>query len=105
MEVQRTDKEGDKHVGVVAFSLCIVEGCHNVRRIGGIGGHVAEQRTRHRHKEGGWNTLARHVADAEVQLLVADVEVEEVATDTLGRGQRAIDVDIVAFRIWREGLG
>ena len=33
-----------------------------------------------------------------------DIEVEQVATYILSRFQETVDVDIIALRIWREGL-
>ena len=44
------------------------------------------------------------VADAEEELLVADEEVEEIATDGLRRCQLSEDIDIVAIGIGGEDL-
>ena len=86
-KVQHADEERDKHVGVIAFGLRVVQGLHNVGWPGSVGGHVAEQRPCDRHVERGGDTFARHVADAEEQFLVADVKVEQIAADALCRGQ------------------
>ncbi len=67
-------------------------------------GDITEQRAGNSHEEGGWNTLARYIANAEKQLLVADVEVEQVTSNTLGWCQRTIDVQIITFWVGRERL-
>ena len=66
---------------------------------------VAEQRARYRHEQRGGNSFAANVADAEDKLLVVDVEVEQVATHSLGRLQRSEDVDVVAVGIGWECFG
>ena len=50
------------------------------------------------------DALAADVADAEMQLLVADEKVVEVAAHFLGRLQYAVDVDVLALGVGRVGL-
>ena len=69
-----------------------------------MGRNIAEQRTRDSHEHRGRNTLARNVANAEKQLVITNIEIEEVATYRLGWRQRTIDINIVAFWIGWEGL-
>ena len=97
-EVEHTHEEGDEHEGVVALAHGAVDGFDDElwRGVGHRG--TAEHAACHSHHQGGRHTLACHVADAEIELLVADEEVEEVATHLLGRHHLAEDVDVCALR-------
>ena len=105
VQIEHADKGGDEHVGLVAFGQRVVEGYHNMVGLGGVSRDVAEERPCDSHDQRGRHTLARDVADAEEELLVADVEVEEVAAHILGRCQRTVDVDVVALGVGWERLG
>jgi hypothetical protein len=78
-EVELADEEGDKHIVVVTLADVGVHGLDDVRGLVGVGGDVAEERPTDGHDKGSGNTLARDVANAEEELLVADEEVEQVA--------------------------
>ena len=105
LQVKHTDEQRDEHVQVVVLGQRLVKCLHDEAGLHLTGRHVAEQRARHCHEQRGGDSLARHVADAEDELLVVDVEVEQVATHRLGRHQRPEDVDVVAVGVGREGLG
>ena len=57
-----------------------------------------EQHFRHRHKQGGRHALARHIADAEEQMLIADMEVEQITAHRLRGCHMTVDVDIMTLR-------
>ena len=59
---------------------------------------------RHRHQHGGRHPLARHIADTEEQVLVADKEVEQVTANSLRGCQQTEEVQILTLREWRELL-
>ena len=58
---------------------------------------TAEHATGHSHNQRRRHTLACHIAYTEVEFLVADKEVEEVAAHLLGRNHLAKDIDIGAL--------
>ena len=68
-------------------------GCDITKQCAGDGHH---QRCRH--------AFAGNVADAEEQFIVAQEEVKEVATDTLGRRQHAVNLYLVTMRECGERL-
>ena len=70
-----------------------------------MGRNGAEERPRDCHDQRCRHALSCHVADAEEQFLVADVEVEQVASHLLGRLQQTVYLQVVAFGIGRERLG
>ena len=82
-QVEDSDKERHEHIALVVVAELLVDGLHDVGRVAGVGGGDAEQLLHDRHHDGRRHTLSRDVADAEEQLLVADVEIEEVATHFL----------------------
>ena len=104
-QIEHTREQCDKQIRFITFSQCVIERIGNTLRVSHMGRDIAEQRTGDSHKHGGWNAFAGHVANAEEELVVTNIEVEEVATHRLCRRQRAIDIDIVAFRIGWESLG
>ena len=104
-QVEHTHEERHEHVHLVHVGNRLVDGLHDVVGQRLMGRHGAEGRTRHRHEERGGSTLARHVADAEEQLVVAEIEVEQVATYLLGRCQRGKELHVVAVVLRRELLG
>ena len=104
-EVEHSDEEGNEHARVVAFDDGIVQRADNGVWLVDMLRDVAEQRACHCHHQRGGNAFSRYVADAEEELLVAQVEVEEVAANALGRGQLSENVDIVTLGEGREDFG
>ena len=97
-QIENTHKERYEHEGVVALAYRTVDRFNNEFGRGMRHRCAAEHTSCHSHYQCGRYTFACHVADAEVQLLVADEEVEEVATHLLGRHHLAIDIDIGTLR-------
>ena len=64
-----------------------------------------EQTTGDGHNERGGDTLSRHVADDEVELLILDEEVVEVAPHLLGRYKTSSQCEVVTLGKGREYLG
>ena len=97
-QVEDADEESDEHTGLVVLTQIMVHPRDNA--VGGaiIGGIGAEQAHGLRHGEGGRYTLATHITDTEIELVVAYEEIVEVAADSLGGGHRGVDLEIVAFR-------
>ena len=58
----------------------------------------------YRHEKRGRNALTRDVTDTEKEFLVADEEVEQVASDGLGGCQVSVDINIFALGVRREFL-
>ena len=104
-QVEDSDKEGDEHVSFVHVGYRLVHRSHDAVGHRLVGRHGTEGRACYRHEERGRHTLARHVADAEEELLVAEVEVEEVAAHLLGRSQRGKELHVVAVLPGGELLG
>ena len=104
-QVEHSDEEGDEHVGLVHADHCSVHGCDNFVGLRLAGGDGAEHSPGDCHEKRGGHTFARDVADAEEELLVAEVEVEQVAAHIFGRGQRGIDLNVVAVGPCGELIG
>ncbi len=105
LEVGTTDEHGDKHILLVVVREDEVNLGGNLLGRATLLGHDAEEITRDSHEEGCGDTLATNVADAEIEALVLDKEVVEVATHLLGGGHRGIEVDIRAVGECREDAG
>ena len=96
--MQDADEQGDEHHRIVPGGQGLVERTDDavgarLRRaqgpeLGGSGGH--DQR--------GGHALAGNVPDAEIEGVITDEEIVEVAAHGLGRQQLAQDVDIAAVR-------
>ena len=69
-----------------------------------MGGNRPEKAAGDRHHERGGNALAAHVADAEIEFFLPDEEVIKVAAHLLGGNNLSGHVDVLRFRIVREGL-
>ncbi len=98
LEVEHSDEQGDKHAGVVVFDKSIVNGTNDGIGLRDVSRNVAEERSGDSHDQRGRYALARYVANAEEELIVANEEVEEVASDGLCRCQHAIDIYIGTLR-------
>ena len=97
-QVEHTHEERHEHERVVALTHGAVDRLHDQFRRDIGHRRTAEHRARHRHHERCRHTLACHVADTEIEFIVADEEVEEVATHLLRRHHLTEDVDICALR-------
>ena len=67
-----------------------------------MGGNVAEEATGHCHQQRGRHALARYVAHREVEFLIIDKEIIQVAAYFLGRDQAGIQVNILPVGERRE---
>ena len=105
LQVKDTNEHCYEHVHLVAVAHRLIQGLGNDMWFWNMGRDIAEQRTCHSHEHRGRNTLTTDIAHAEEELLVTDIEVEEVTTNGSGRCQLAVDINIVALRIWWERLG
>ena len=103
-KVEHAHEESHKHVGLVHVGNGLVHRCHDAVGHGLVSRHGAEGRTGDSHEERSWHTLTRHVANTEEELLIAEIEVEEVATHLLGRRQRGIEHHVVAVVLGGEFL-
>ena len=97
VEIKDGDEEGDEHASFVVAADGFVEGNGNLIRLLRIGRNIAEQVARDSHQQRCWNTFSRDIADAEEETFIADEEVVEVATDSLGWHDRAVNIDIMAL--------
>ena len=101
-QVKYSDKCRAEHIRLVGIGKCIVENAYDVRRSFSIHSNSSEQSTCDSHHQRSRHTLAGNVSDNEMQLIVFDKEVIQVATDLFGRNQACIKVDIISIRERRE---
>ena len=101
LQVEHTDEKRHKHIGMVVLAHRIVHLTHDLRRTVNLHGDGMEQHFRHRHKQGSRHALARHIADAEEQMLIADMVVEQIAAHRLRGCHMTVNIDIMTFREWR----
>ena len=104
-QVEHADKEGDEHTVLVHLGNNLVHGCHNAVGHRLANRYRAEDGSGDCHEERGRNAFAGNVANAEEEFLVAEVEVEQVATYILGRCQRGIYLYVVAVGFGGKLLG
>ena len=97
-QVEHTHEERHEHERVVALTHRAVDRLHDQLRRDIGHRRTAEHRARHRHHQRSRHTLACHVADTEIEFIVADEEVEEVAAHLLRRHHLTEDVDIGTLR-------
>ncbi len=88
--VQAADKEGYEHVAVVTPAKFGIEDGQNTGRILLRPGNHTEKGMGHRHQHGRGCPLSSHVADAEEQLAVTGIKVEDISAHFPGRLQGAI---------------
>ena len=103
-QVVRSNKQCDKHAGVVLIGQSLVHLTHDTVRFIHMGRDDTEQTTRHSHHQGGWDALSRYVADTEEELIVADIEIIEIASNGLGWSQTAVDINVITIWIRWEDL-
>ena len=99
-QVEHAHKQGHKHKRVVTLAHRSVDRLHNELWRCMCHRRTAEHRAGYSHYQCCRHTLACHVTDTEVELLVADEEVKQVATHLLCRHHLAIDVNISTVREW-----
>ena len=101
----RAEHGDEQRRGVVDAEVAVELGQQRARR------HPAthrrpEQRQRDRHEQRCRHTLARHVADDDIQLLIVEEhEVVEVAADLLGRHDHRVQIELRPVRERRKDLG
>ena len=104
-QVQHAHEQGDEHEGFVHLPDGFIDAVHDAVRQVLVGRYGAENGTGHRHEQGGGNTLAGYVANAEEELAVPEIEVEEVSSHFLGRRQGCVNLDVLAVRVGGKHLG
>ena len=105
LQVKHANEQRNEHTVVVAITDVHVHRLHNMLRLICMGRDIAEERTADCHHQRGWHAFARHVADAEIQFLVADEEVVEVTAHSFGRCQRSIEFNVLTVGEGGERLG
>ena len=96
-QIEHTDEKCDEHVRLIALRNIFVQRAHDTVRTALMGRNRAEKRVDHPHNQCGRNPFATHIADAEIEFLVADEIVVQVAAYHLGGDERSTNVDIIAF--------
>ena len=102
-EVKDTRKQGDEHVLLVSLAAeAVVHLTDNLRRTIHVRRETAKDGASHRHHDRRRHAFAAHVAHAEEQPVVADIEVKQVAAYLLGRDDLAVGVEVLVVGEWRE---
>ena len=104
-EVEDTDEEGDEEGVLVHLRHGVVHLRHDFAGVVDAGGDRTEEAAGDGHDEGGRYAFAADVADAEEGFVVAHIEVVEVTPHLLGRGQGAVEGQLVEVGVGGEGLG
>ena len=97
-KIEHTNEECDEHTRLIIVAQGIVDGNDNPVGCLSVSRYITEQRTGNSHYQRRRNTLARHIAYAEDKLVVADIEVVQVATDSLCGCHLSVNVHVVALR-------
>ena len=92
LQVNESDEHGDKHAVLVANGQLVVQAGGNIVGLETLLGQCTEHADGLCHEQRGGNTLSGDVAQTEVQAVVGEQVVVEVATHLLGRSHRAIEV-------------
>ena len=105
-QVEHSDEERHEHVGLVVLARRLVDGLHHVGGVVLVGRGRTEQRVYDPHQHGCCRSLAADVADAEEQLLVADIVVIEVAADLTGGFQHSLQLQALdaQLALWQHAL-
>ena len=103
-QVENTEEQCYEHHRLVGIRHRLVHQVHDTCRIGLVGRECAEQRLCDCHHQRCRHGFSRHIANAEEQLLIADVEVEQVATHIFRWFQQSVYIYIVAVGIRWEHL-
>ena len=104
LQVEHTDNHGDKPSGIITVAQGCVDAAHHALGALLLIGEGAEEIAGDGHQQGCGNTLSRNVTYTEVEAVVADKEVVEVASHLLGGCHRAIDINVLTFRKCRISL-
>ena len=92
IQVHDSQKQSDEHdVGVVVADG-IVKSRHDVFRTVVLCRQRAEQTVGNCHQKRGGNTFSGHIPDAEQQLVITHIVVEQVAANILGWHLQTFDV-------------
>ena len=83
IEIEHAHKEGDEETGVAVAEHPVVHATDDSRRFRLALGQQTESTAGHGHEQRGGYTLARYVADTEVEALFTDEVVVEIAADRL----------------------
>ena len=97
-EVEHPGEEGDEDSQATVADDHIVHAANDTHRLRLTLCQQTEGAADRGHHQSSGHTLAGNVADAEVEAVVAQEEVVEVATHGLGGGQRGINLQIRALR-------
>ena len=103
-EVEHTDECGDEHHLVIVLGEGVVESHGYLGRRAVLLSHNSEHTSGRGHEETGGNTLSTDIAYAEIQLVVQQEVVIQVASDLPCRGHRCIEVQLLPFRERREHI-
>ena len=91
--MQHADEHRDEHPLFIVLSQLVVHAHGDVDRRHALGGQRTEQTGTLRHKQRGGHTLARHVADTEMEPVVLQHVTVEVAAHLPGRGHLGIHIE------------
>ena len=104
-KIKDTDKERYEQKVLVHLGYRRVHGGNDTVGHRLVSRNGTEDASGNRHEERSRNALARNVTDAEEELIIAEIEIEQVAAHLFGRNQRSIELYVVAIRISRELRG